>query len=198
MRVDRRSGAWQRPPMFGRLLGILWFGATALGATTLSLVTVFEPVTLHGTDVDDVDEAGAEDGAGVQATVIGRSMVLSGAFPEVLVEAIAMPHQLPSNDPGYDVDEANLLVLCQIGIAAEMVEGELRVELDVAKLDVPAKLGLTAEQAVKLAVVAIRKTLETYQKVQPQRLEVNIAITGAEPPREELVKLACRFGIEGG
>ena len=181
--------------MFGRLFGILCFGATVLGATTLSLVTVFEPVTLRGTDVDDADE---EHGEGLQATVIARPMVLSGAFPEVIVEAISMPHELPSNDPGYDVAEANLLVLCQIGIAAEMVDGGMRATLDVGNLSVPAELGLTEVQVVGLAVSAIRKTLENYQKQQPQPLPVKISISGAEPPREELGKLACEFEIRGG
>jgi hypothetical protein len=109
-----------------------------------------------------------------------------------------MPHELPSNDPGYDVPEANLLVLCRIGVAAEVVDRELRVTFDVGTLEVPATLGLSGEQALKLAIAAVRRTLETYQKDQPHRLAVKIAIRGAEPPREELGKLACEFGIDGG
>lgn len=181
--------------MILKLIGIFWLGAAALGATTLSLVTVFEPITLHGTDAD---EAGDGVGEGLQATVIPRRMVLSGAFPEALVEAIPTPHELASNDPGYTVGEVNLLVLCSVGLAAEIVDHELRVEVDVGSMSVPAQLRLTERQVVELAIVAIRKTLEAYQKPQAGRLAVKIAITGAEGPRAALAELGCDFGIEGG
>ena len=84
-----------------------------LAATTISVVPVFEPVSLHETDVDEVI---TDTGEALQATVISRPMALTGAFPETLIESIRTPLKLPSNNPNYTVEEANLLVLCNIGL----------------------------------------------------------------------------------
>jgi hypothetical protein len=164
------------------------------GATTISVVPIYEPITLHGTDVD---EAISEIGEALQATVMPRPMALSGAFPETLVEAVRTPHQLPGNDPNYTVDEVNLLVLCRVGVAAEIVDQKLEVSLDVGEMVVPEGIDLTERQVIRLAIVAIRKTLEVYQEPQPDRLEVRIAIVGAGDQREGLGELACHFEIEG-
>ncbi|HEY8961360.1 MAG TPA: hypothetical protein VIM57_04080, partial [Luteolibacter sp.] len=76
-------------------------------ATTITVVPVFEPLSLHGTDVDEVI---AETGEALQATVMPRPMALTGAFPEVLIESIRSPHKIPTNNPNYKTTEANLLV----------------------------------------------------------------------------------------
>ncbi|MCH7227443.1 hypothetical protein [Haloferula sp. A504] len=164
------------------------------GATTISVVPIYEPITLHGTDVD---EAISEIGEALQATVMPRPMALSGAFPETLVEAVRTTHELPGNDPNYTVDEVNLLVLCRVGVAAEIVDQKLEVSLDVGEMVVPEGIDLTERQVIRLAIVAIRKTLEVYQEPQPDRLEVKIAIVGAGDQREGLGELACHFEIEG-
>ena len=90
--------------------------ASAALATTITVVPIFEPLSLHGTDGD---EAISEIGGTLQASVMSRPMALTGAFPEVLVDAIRNPHLIPTNNPNYKVQEANLLVLCNIGINAE-------------------------------------------------------------------------------
>jgi hypothetical protein len=174
-----------------------WFLATAglVSGTTLSVVPVFEPISLRGTDVDggftDIGEA-------LQATVVSRPMALSGAFPETLVEAIRTSHRLPSNDPEYAPREANLLVLCRVTLAAEMVGRELHVGLDVSRMEVPEGVDLTDRQVVKLAIVAIRKTLEIYQSPQPEMLPVVFRVVGAPPDKASLAELGCSFEIAGG
>ena len=59
------------------------------GATTISVVPIFEPLSLHGTDVD---EAISDTGEALQACVMSRPMAMTGAFPEVLVDAIRSTH----------------------------------------------------------------------------------------------------------
>ncbi len=56
-------------------------------ATTLEVLQVFQPISLHGTDVDYEFE-----GEHVRARVFSRPMVLSVAMPETLVAAIASLH----------------------------------------------------------------------------------------------------------
>ncbi len=180
--------------MLLKSLSVLSFGVFTLGATTISVVPIHEPVSLHGTDVD---EAVSETGEALQATVISRPMALSGAFPETLVEAVRTPHRLPTNDPNYAVEEVNLLVMCRVGVAAEIVDGELQVGLDVAEMAIPEGIDLTERQVIKLAIVAVRKTLEAYQEPQPDRLVVAVSIIGAGEGRESLSELDCRFEIEG-
>jgi len=167
----------------------------AAPATTLSVVSVFEPLSMHGTDVD----AGITDtGEALQATVESRPMVLTGAMPEVLIESIRTPHRFPSNNPNYKVEEVNLLVICNIGISAEIREDGLRVALDVSGLNVPEPVDLTARQVIKLALVAIRKTLEVYQQPQTQPLKVQVVIEGTDEGSASLADLAAVYTLDGG
>lgn len=152
-------------------------------ASTITTVPVFEPISLHGTDAG---EAISESGEALQATVMARPMALAGAFPEALVEAIRSPHLLPSNSPLYKVQEVNLLVLCNVGIHAEMTHDGLMVRLDISNMAVPLAVDLTSRQVIKLTMVAIRKTLEEYQKPQAAPLSVHVLIEGAEEGKTPL------------
>lgn len=173
------------------LLVCLLAGVTAL-ATTIMVVPVFEPLSLHGTDGD---EAISDTGEALQACVMSRPMAMTGATPEVLVEAIRSPHLIPTNNPNYKVQEANLLVLANIGIDAEMTTAGLTVTLNVVQLAIPPEVDLTARQILKLAIVALRKTLEEYQRPQTQALAVSLVIEGAEGDRAGLADLAADFTI---
>lgn len=173
------------------LLTLLGF-ALPLSATTISVVPVFEPLSMHDTDVDD----GITDtGEALQATVVSRPMALTGAFPEVLLESIRSPHKFPSNNPNYKVEEVNLLVLCNIDIAAEVTEEGLKVRLNIANLTVPADVDLTARQVLKLALVAIRKTLEEYQKPQTEPLKVSVLIEGVNDGTASLKELETHYTL---
>lgn len=166
-----------------------------LGATTISVVPIHEPISMHGTDVDDVV---TDTGEVLQATIVSRPMALTGAFPEVLVESIRTPHKFPTNNPNYNVDEVNLLVLCDIGISAEMTEEGLKVSLNVAKLNIPEEVDLTARQVLRLALGAIRKTLEAYQQPQTDPLKVMVSIDGVDDGTASLRDLSVTFTLGGG
>lgn len=173
------------------LIACLLAGSHAI-ATTIMVVPIFEPLSLHGTDGD---EAISDTGEALQACVMSRPMALTGATPEVLVEALRSPHLIPTNNPNYKVQEANLLVLANIGISAEMTAAGLTVTLNVVQLAIPAEVDLTARQILKLAIVALRKTLEEYQRPQTEPLAVSLVIEGAEGDRAGLRDLAADFQI---
>ena len=164
----------------------------ALHATTIMVVPVFEPLSLHGTDGD---EAISDTGEALQACVMSRPMALTGASPEVLVEAIRSPHLIPTNNPNYKVQEVNLLVLANIGIRAEVTTEGLTVTLDVSQLAIPPEVDLTSRQILKLAIVALRKTLEEYQRPQPNPLAVNLIVEGADEAKAGLRDLNVSFVI---
>jgi hypothetical protein len=164
----------------------------ATSASTIMVVPVYEPLSLHGTDGD---EAISDVGDALQASVMPRPMALTGAFPEVLIDAIRSTHQIPTNHPNYKVMEANLLVLCNIGISGEMTEAGLAVRLDVANLAIPEDVDLTTRQILKLAIIATRKTLEEYQRPQPQPLNVTITIDGADEAKASLRDLGTTFAL---
>jgi hypothetical protein len=166
-----------------------------VSATTISVVPVFEPLSMHGTDVDD----GITDtGEALQATVASRPMALTGAFPEALIEGIRSPHKFPSNNPNYKVEEVNLLVLCNIPITAEMSEDKvLKIRLNVSQITVPEDVDLTVRQVLKLAQVAIRKTLEEFQKPQTEPLKVNVAIEGVDDGTASLKDLDTEYTLGG-
>ncbi|MBK1881399.1 hypothetical protein JIN85_03165 [Luteolibacter pohnpeiensis] len=167
---------------------------TGARATTISMVPIFEPLSLHGTDSDD---AISEIGEALQATVLCRPMALTGAFPEVLVDSIRSPHKVPTNNPNYTVDEVNLLVLCNVGISGEMTDDGLLVRLDVANLSIPADVDLTSRQVLNLAIVALRKTLEVYQAPQADILKVKVVIMGVDDAKASLKDLDVTFEMPG-
>jgi hypothetical protein len=165
---------------------------TAAWSSTIMVVPIFEPISLHGTDGD---EAVSEVGEALQASVMSRPMALTGAFPEVLVDAIRSPHLIPTNNPNYKVQEANLLVLCNVGISGEIIENVLTVRLNIAELAIPADVDLTTRQILNLAIIALRKTLDEYQREQTQPLTVNILIEGADNAKASLRDLSAKFVI---
>jgi hypothetical protein len=122
---------------------------------------------------------------------------LSGAFPENLVDAIRSPHLIPTNNENYKVQEANLLVICNVGIGAEMVEGVLTVRLNVSQLAIPPEVDLTSRQILKLAIIAIRKTLDEYQRPQTQPMNIALVIEGADDAKATLRDLGTKFTIPG-
>ena len=174
--------------LLGGLLG------SAAFATTIMVVPVFEPLSLYGTDGDEVV---SEIGEALQAAVLPRPMALTGAFPEVLVDAIRSPHLIPTNNPNYKVQEANLLVLCNVGISGEMAENGLTVKLNVSQLAIPPDVDLTSRQILNLAIVALRKTLAEYQRPQTLPLAVTLIIEGADDAKASLRDLGAKFVIAG-
>lgn len=172
---------------------IALFLATPVFASTISVVSIHEPISLHGTDVDGMI---SDTGEALQATVIARPMALTGAFPEDLVASIRTPHKLPSNNPNYKVEEANLLILCNVGIAAELTEEGLLVKLDVSQLGIPLEVDLTSRQLLKLSLVALRRTLEEYHRPQTEPLKVIVAITGTTENNASLLDLQVTFTLE--
>lgn len=176
------------------LLAMIGILSTAGWATTITIVPIFEPISLHGTDGD---EAVSEVGEALQASVVSRPMALTGAFPEVLVDAIRSPHLIPTNNPNYKVQEANLLVLCNIGISGEITGEELTVRLNIAELTIPADVDLTTRQILNLAIIALRKTLDAYQGEQTQSLSVNLLIEGADEGKASLRDLSAKFEVSG-
>ena len=168
---------------------------TVVSASTISVVPIFEPLSLRGTDVD---EAVSDSGESLQACIASRPMAMSGDFPEILVEATRSPHLLPSNNPNYKVQEANLLVLCNITIDAEMTPEGLGIRIDVSELAIPAEVDLTARQVLKLTIGALQKTLEAYQLPLKKPLNVNLSIVGTDDAKSHLRGLASRFTLPAG
>lgn len=192
VRIDCRGVAWDSPATMMKLLLALALSLSPLGATTISVVPIFEPVSLHGTDVDELI---TETGEALQATVISRPMALTGAFPETLVESIRTTHRLPTNNPNYQVEEVNLLVLCGVEISAVMDEDGLQVFFNVEKMVIPEGIDLTVRQVIKLGIVAVRKTLEAYQLPENDPLPVRLRISGTTAETATLTELDCAYTL---
>jgi len=187
-----RSGMLVIMKIFQKILLTLAALTLPATATTIMVVPIYEPLSMHGTDGDD---AISDIGEALQATVMSRPMALSGAFPEVLIESIRTPHPLPSNNPNYQVQETNLFVLCNIGIKARLTEEALVVTLDISEISIPMEVDLTTRQILRIGIVAVRRTLEEYQRPQPNPLNVRIQIAGAVGDREPLRDVGVEFKL---
>jgi hypothetical protein len=165
-------------------------------ATVIEVVPVYQPVSLHGSDVDD--EVDADSGESLQAAIMSVPMALTGDFPEALVRSVAMPLRLQSNNQNYDIKEVNLCQLCGVKLEAEILSPqEFKVEVDVSGLHLPKEIDLTSRQVVKLVAAAIRRTLTEYNKNQKKDLQVTLRITGTVDTNATLQDLNCQYTVPG-
>ena len=175
---------------------VVWLACLCVShATVIDVVSIYQPLSLHGSDVDDeVDDMGES----LQAAILSRPMALTGAFPEVLVEAIAMPHRLPTNNPNYVIPEVNLVVLSGLKISAELKDKtELFVEINIANLLIPDDIDLTARQVLKLVSASIRKTLTEYNAKQKDDIKVQLRVVGTNESNSSLQDMGTQYEVPG-
>ena len=173
-------------------LSLLLVGS--LSAITKEVIQVFQPVSYH--DTDSATEYGVK-GELIQAAVIDRSMVLSGAFPEDLVKAVAMPFRLESNNPTYQVKEANLVVLSGLSLEVTRELDSLEVVIDCSKFKIPEHVELTERQILMMTVEAIRRTVRVYYQeggYEPFQYQVRLAGLGKE--QQGLKDLESEFTVD--
>lgn len=173
----------------------LFCATLASFATVIDVVQIYQPISLHGSDVgDEVDDMGES----LQASILSRPMALTGGFPEVLVESIAMPHALPTNNENYKIQEVNLVVICGLKIDAEMDEEEmLLVEINIANLVIPDEIDMTARQVLRLVAGSIKKTLSEYNTRQKDDLRVQMRVVGTNDNNHALQDLGIKYIIKG-
>lgn len=160
-------------------------------ATTLEVLQVFQPISLHGTDVDHDFE-----GQHIQARVFPRPMVLSGAMPENLVAAIASPHRMPASN-NYEVKESNLLVLYKVDLHALLGDDEiLVVTFDLSKMKGPEGVALPIRTVLRLSIAALKKTLSDYHHAENDLLNVRVVIAGTNEKNSSLKDLSGSFVIK--
>ena len=173
-------------------MALLCLFPALLPAITIEVVRVYQPISLHGTDgAGDVED----DEEVLQAAVMARPMALAGAMPEDLVKAVAEPCRILANTPAYQVEEANLLILCGIDLSVEMLEERLLVKLDISRLELREEIDLTARQALILAIRAVRKTLEGYYAHGGEKLFWEVRITGTNEKNASLKDLSGRHTV---
>lgn len=181
--------------MIKRTIALLLASASLSIASTKSVYKIWQPLSLHGTDVDSV--VGAESGVDY-AVLMSRPVVLSDALPEGLVYAISMKHKMPSVG-GYNEPEANLLELFQIKLNARLSEEKLDVTIDVKNAVTPAGVEVSLTDTVQLTVTAIRRTLDAYGIAYLEDgIACTIRIIGDEkaPNLAALQKFNTKFIIE--
>jgi len=178
--------------MIKKILTLFFVVSSLAQASTKSVYRVWQPISLHGTDVSSV--LGKE--SGVDYTVLmSRPVVLSGALPEDLVYAVALKHQLVSIG-GYGEPEANLIALSKIKLRAQLTDNGLLVTVDVSGALVPKEVDVSLFNVVKLSVEAIKMTVQDYGAAYLQEgLSCSILVTGEEegPQLEQLKKLSVQF-----
>lgn len=174
------------------ILTLLLASASFASATTLEVLRVFQPLSLHGTDVDHEFK-----GEAIQARIFARPMVLSGAMPENLVLAVATPHRMPATF-NYDVNECNLLTLFQIELSGIMSNsGELKVVFNLTKMHAPEGIELPIRTVLGLSIQALKETLEDYHHPENKPLKVKIVIEGNTQKNQSLRDLNGEFIVKG-
>ncbi len=178
--------------MIKRILALILVTSGVAFSSTKSVCRVWQPISLHGTDVSSV--LGKE--SGVDYTVLmSRPVVLSGALPEDLVYAVALKHQLASIG-GYAEKEANLIALSKIKLSAQFNDDGLLVTVDVSGAAVPKGVEVSLYNVVKLSIEALKMTLEDYSAAyleEGMSCAILVVSDKKGPQLEQLKKLDVRF-----
>ncbi len=163
-------------------------------AVTTEVVMVYQALSFHGTD--QLGDSGVLKEP-IQADVLSVPMALSGAFPEVLVSAVAKPHQMASIG-SYAEKEANLVVLNKLRLMALQENGNLSIKIDVSAYEAQEDIEPGPRETLTLLIVALRKTLQQWGSLQPEKLKVFIDIVGVKTEQAFLKELVTDFTIGGG
>lgn len=165
---------------------------TALSSTK-AVYPIWQPISLHGTDVTSVPgmESGVEFGV-----IMSRPMVLSGALPEALVYAVGLSHQLASIGT-YEEKEANLLVLYNIKVEPTLNDKGLLIVFDLSKMTTPEDMEVSARDAIKLSIKAIKKTLQSYADAHLRKdLKCAISIEGLSEKNQSFREFGEQFDLK--
>lgn len=153
----------------------------------MEVCNVHQPLSLHGTDV-----VTAFDGDQIQAGIFSSPAVLFGAMPESLINAVAAKHRFAPSEH-FKVPESNLLVLCGISLAAEIVDDETVAVFDLSKLSIPEEVDLSVRTVLKLAIQSLKLTLMDYQDPENEAIVVRIEIRGFKEDSASLRNLSEKF-----
>lgn len=165
---------------------------TCSWGTTLEVFRIFHPLSLHGTDVDYEFE-----GETIQARVLSRPMVLSGALPEELVSAVGASYRMPPA-LNYTERECNLLRLYGLELKGEMTGGvDLKIIIDLSASEVPQEVVLPLRTVLKLTISALKQTLKDSHLIENRPLKVTLELAGLTEKTGSLRDLAGRFEVGG-
>lgn len=137
------------------VFALIWNLSPALWAER-GIEAVAQPLSLLGTEADG-DPLG--DGESIAAIIMTRPTVVGGAFPESVVHAMCLPHQIadaPENFP----EESNLIVMVGAKIAAEWGEEHHTVVADFSQASIDEETGATLLQVMQLTAICLQQNLE--------------------------------------
>ncbi len=155
---------------------------TTLVHAERSLIEVYQPTSLLGTELDS-DPLGT--GESLAATIVVRTVIIGGAYPESPVHAISLPHKIAGAPEGFP-EESNLIVMVGADIHAEWGKTEDLIIADFSKAKVPENLGVSLIQVMKMTALCLQKTLGT-QHEKPIKItwlapaDVSLADAGLPP-----------------
>jgi len=166
---------------------VLLISACVAGAITHEVHQIFQPLSLHGTDVSEDFK-----GEPLQAKVGSFPAVTVGAMPEALVSAVASPHKI-KGPISYQVSEANLLVLSGITLDSQMGEKGLECTIDLTAVEIPEEVDLPLRTILELSIKSLQETLNLYYRQAKVIERVRIMIRGTNENNASLKDLSLTF-----
>ncbi len=146
-------------------------------ASTIELARVFSPLTLLDTGTASNLQ---QDGEPLPVAVMERPIAISGRMPEALIEAVAIPFAIDTNQPAlYQVSEANLIALCGVEIEANIDENDaLNIKLIMPSKEAIQDIDITLKQLVELILMSIEKTLSANTHGEKWESQINLTFEG--------------------
>jgi len=162
--------------MLKPILSLLAFGCLC-SASTIELARIFSPLTLVDTGTASNLQ---QDGEPLPVAIMERPIAISGRVPEALIEAVAIPFAIDTNQPQlYQVSEANLIALCGVEIEAFIDEADdLNIKLIMPSKEAVQDIDITLKQLVELILMSIEKTLSANNQGEKWESKINLTFEG--------------------
>lgn len=138
-----------------RTILVLLLATCAAVRAERNIVAIHQPLSLLGTELEANP---LESDEPIAADVLATPALVTSAYPEAIVAAVALPHRL-YNAPDDFPQESNLLVLAGARLEGAWGEKRHRIMLDFSKATLDADLGLTLQQLCDLTVLSLRRSL---------------------------------------
>jgi hypothetical protein len=137
------------------LITFLFVASMLSSRAERDIVSIFQPLSLLGTELEAYPLGKNES---VYADVLATSTIVSSAYPEAIVQAIALPHHFYNAPEGFPA-ESNLIILSGGHLDAAWGEARHSITIDFSKASVK-DLGVTLKQLCRLTLLCLSRSLQ--------------------------------------
>ena len=138
------------------LIPLLALSSTMSLHAERDIASIFQPLSLLGTELEAYPLGKDHP---IYADILATPTIVSSAYPEAIVDAIALPHHFYNSPQGFP-EESNLIVLTGGRLEASWGETKHSITIDFSKVSIQENFGITLKQLCDLTFLCLSKSLQ--------------------------------------